>query len=221
MRSLLHRLADNNNPDSWSGRLRQARFALFSRLILAQGRPLRVLDIGGDPYYWQQMSVLTPLPIEVFLLNLRPYEVGDGMVSLVGDGRSMPEFEENAFDVVHCNSVIEHIGSLSEQRQMATEIQRVGRAYFVQTPNRYFPLEPHVLIPFFQFLPRSWRLFIACRWRPGWYRHWPEAEMVADIQRIRLLKRSELGMLFPNGRLWEERLWGLTKSFVVYAGFDD
>ena len=71
----------------------------------------------------------------------------------VGDAVDMPGISDGAFDVVFSNSVIEHVETYENQRRMAAEIRRVGRRYFVQTPNRHFPLEPHFLVPGFQLLP--------------------------------------------------------------------
>jgi 2-polyprenyl-3-methyl-5-hydroxy-6-metoxy-1,4-benzoquinol methylase len=61
-----------------------------------------------------------------------------------------------SFDIVFSNSVIEHVGDAESQQQFAHEIARVGRAYWVQTPNRRFPVEPHLLTPFLHFLPTRW-----------------------------------------------------------------
>ena len=65
----------------------------------------------------------------------------------------MPEFTTGEFDVVFSNSVIEHVGDFDDQRRMADEVRRVGRRFFVQTPNRWFPLEVHTRLPFVHWLP--------------------------------------------------------------------
>src|ERR1017187_2845994 len=65
---------------------------------------------------------------------------------VAGDGRAVP-FRDAAFDVVFSNSVIEHVGDAQSQRAFAREVARVGRAYWVQTPNRWFPVEQHLLTP--------------------------------------------------------------------------
>jgi hypothetical protein len=123
---------------------------------------------------------------------------------------------DKSFDVVLSNSVIEHVGTLSDQKRMANEIRRVGKAYFIQTPNRYFPLEPHFLIPFFQFFPTNLKIYLAENFKPGWYRNRKIEAAIEDAQQIRLLSKKELMRLFPDGKIWEEKVMGLTKSFIVY-----
>jgi hypothetical protein len=135
----------------------------------------------------------------------------------------MGQFRAGEFDVVFSNSVIEHLGTLNEQRWMADEIRRVGKRYFVQTPNRYFPLEPHFLVPFFQFLPLRMRVQLVRRFDLGWYGMGgiPDPEHAeAVVRSIRLLSAGELLRLFPDGRLYRERLFGLTKSLIVYGGWE-
>ena len=125
-------------------------------------------------------------------------------------------FGDQSFDLVHSNSLIEHVGSLDDQARMAAEIRRVAAGYFVQTPNRYFPIEPHFLVPAFQFLPVALRVRVARRFRPGWYRGGDAAVAVRDAREIRLLSERELRAMFPDGQVWRERLYGMTKSFVVW-----
>ena len=220
MKPLLPQLTDSTNPQALAGRMRQARFALFQQLVrqLAQTGEIEVLDVGGAPEYWQQMAGFAELPVRVTLLNLIPYPAPSHprLRVAVGDARAMPQYAAGAFALVHSNSVIEHVGTWEDQIRFSAEIRRIGRAYFVQTPNRYFPIEPHFLLPGFQFLPTAHKTRLARRWRPGWYRQRPAAIAVADAQTIRLLTKQEMRRLFPDAVLWEERFFGLTKSFVAY-----
>src|SRR3954453_20997468 len=73
------------------------------------------------------------------------------------DGRSLP-FENGAFDIGFSNAVVEHVaGGREGQRRFVHELCRVARRVFVTTPNRWFPLEVHTLLPLVHWLPESAR----------------------------------------------------------------
>ena len=108
-----------------------------------------VLDLGGSEFYWRWCDVRP----QVTVVNLAERDLRRERLPWVrADGRKLP-FADHSFDIVHCNSVLEHLPDESSRRAMAREIARVGRAYWVQTPNRRFPVEPHTLTPGFHFLP--------------------------------------------------------------------
>jgi SAM-dependent methyltransferase len=108
-------------------------------------------------------------------------------------------FDHNEFDLVYCNSVIEHIAP-PKRDAFATEIRRVARGWFVQTPAFSFPIEPHALLPGAHWLPRRIRPYY---WRLGATDEWEE---------ISLLRRSEMERLF--GRALPERVGPVVKSWV-------
>lgn len=82
--------------------------------------------------------------------------VRDGYTFHRIDSVSLP-FDNNTFDVVISNHVIEHVGGRDEQRLHLAEIARVlrlaGLAY-IATPNRRWIMEPHFRLPFLAWLPR-------------------------------------------------------------------
>ena len=101
--------------------------------------------------------------LETIILNLGTIHTNrKNFKSIIGDARNMKMFRDKKFDLVFSNSVIEHVGDYFQQQRMAEEIYRVGNCYFVQTPNRYFPIEPHFLFPFFNFLPMKIKVFLRC-----------------------------------------------------------
>jgi hypothetical protein len=157
--------------------------------------------------------------IDVTLLNLDPPREADAdYPRLVGDARAMPELSDGQFDIVFSNSTIEHVGGWDDQLKMATEVKRVGRRYYVQTPNRYFPIEPHFVFPLFQFLPVAARASLVQRFSLGWMPKQPEREQaLSSVRGIRLLTRSQLARLFPEATIAEEKVAGLVKSYVAYT----
>ena len=108
-------------------------------------------------------------------------------------------FGDREFDLVYCSSVIEHVAP-ERREDFAAELRRVGRGWMVQTPARWFPIEPHALLPFAHWLPvslrrRYWRLGAAGKW-----------------EQIELLSRREVEGLFGPARA--ERFGPVAKSWV-------
>jgi hypothetical protein len=201
--------------------MRRARFAMFESLLDRLDGHIEILDIGGTQEFWTLMPSLKQRDIKVTLLNIEHQAVTSSQfVSAVGDARAMPEYGNGQFDVVFSNSVIEHVGSYENQRRMAQEVQRVGKRYWVQTPNKRFPLEPHFLFPFFQYLPPGVRAQMVHRFDVGWYKRIPSLEKAREeVDSIRLLTRRKFADLFPGATIHEEKLFGLTKSFVAFGGW--
>lgn len=220
-RSVLRSLADNSDSASLATRMRRARFALFLSLLESLPGHAEILDIGGTQDFWNLMTNGDPGDARVTLLNIEHQRVtSSSFISAAGDARSMPEFADKSFDVVFSNSVIEHVGSYDNQRRMAREVMRVGKRFFVQTPNRRFPLEPHFLVPWFQYLPSAVRAQLVHRFDVGWYKRIADLEVArAEVDSIQLLTRRRFTALFPGAKLHVERLGGLAKSFVAYGGW--
>jgi len=202
--------------------MRRERFAFFMSLLNSIDGHKEILDIGGTQEFWNLMTGGNAGDVRVTLLNIEHQPVASSnFVSAKGDARSMPEFGDKSFDVVFSNSVIEHVGSYRDQRRMADEVMRVGRRWFVQTPNKRFPLEPHFLLPWFQYLPSGMRAWMVSRFDVGWYKRIPDyAAAKAEVDSIQLLTREKFVSLFPGSKLYVEKLGWLAKSFVAYGGWD-
>jgi len=214
-------VADVSNPDSLSNKLRQKRFAKFESLIEAFPRPVRIIDIGGTELFWEQRGWAGNSEYEILTVNLEANPTGYGNIkSVKNDATNLSEYTDGQFDVAFSNSVIEHLFTFENQRLMAKEVQRVAKSYWVQTPDFWFPIEPHFHVPGWQWLPAPVRTVLIKNFRCGWRgpcSTWEEAkEAVAEV---RLLSSGEMRKLFPNADFWFERVYGLTKSIVAYDGF--
>jgi len=133
------------------------------------------------------------------------------------DARDLSIFGDKEFDIVFSNSVIEHVGSFSDQKKMADEIIRTGIRYFVQTPNYYFPIEPHFMFPLFQFLPKSIKCFLAMNFNLGWFKKCrTKNEALILINSVNLLKKGDILKLFPFSKIFKERYLTFVKSFIIY-----
>jgi SAM-dependent methyltransferase len=177
----------------YAARARRQRHERFFELThLPPGG--RVLDVGCGRL---GLRALEP-ELDITGSDIAPSQGYPGPFVQADAVEGLP-FAEDEFDLVYCNSVIEHI---PPERRMAfaAELRRVGRGWYVQTPARSFPIEPHALLPFAHWLPvplrrRYWRLGAAGEW-----------------EEIELLRRRELEALF--GAALPERLGPLVKSWV-------
>jgi hypothetical protein len=216
----LRGLADDNDTTSLSHRMREQRFRMFKEACARLSRPLRILDIGGTTEFWEQRGWADRDDVSVTLVNLTAGEQRhDNIRPLVGDAADLADHADGAYDLAFSNSVIEHLFTYEKQAAMAREVRRVARAYWVQTPNFWFPMEPHFLVPGWHWMPESARVAVLRRRGVGWMGRCPDPEFARQIVReVRLMRRDELAALFPDGVIVPEKFGGMVKSWIVLGG---
>lgn len=214
---LIRKLADEKQVDSLATKLRKRRFRYFTSFLASIPSPIVILDVGGTQVFWETMGFDTKRA-RILILNRKKIRISlPNFHCSVGDARNMKQYKDKEFDVVFSNSVIEHVGSKHDQYAMAREVRRVGNYYFIQSPNKYFPIEPHFLFPFFQFLPFNIKIWLLTHFCLGRYSKAPNKKTALKIiHSIRLLSEEELKELFPDGEILKEKILGLTKSFIVH-----
>lgn len=169
----------------------------------------QILDVGGTEFNW---TLLDEKP-HVYFVNIVASKSSSNWI--VADGCALP-FRNGAFDIVFSNSVIEHLGTYKNQKRFADECRRVGKQYYIQTPNRWFFIEPHMLTPFIHWLPKKWQLHLLRNFTlRGLLLRPTPAENQALLDEIRLMDKREIRELFPEAEIWEEKFLGFTKSFVA------
>ena len=118
--------------------------------------------------------------------------------------------------IAHCNSVIEHVGDWQRMVSFARELSRVAPRHFVQTPNYWFPIEPHFMMPFFHWFPKPVRLWLVLHFNLGF---WRKANTIDEAMRIiehaRLLTKKMFRELFPEYTIVLERFFLLPKSILA------
>ena len=220
MFSLFHFFASSDNPQSLGFKFRRKRLQEFENLFFkhfAGAEKIEILDIGGRDYFWKPSSLLNHPGVRITLLNLDLQKTSHPAIQAVkGDATSMPEFGDKTFDLVFSNSVIEHVYTFENQQKMASEICRVGKSHFIQTPNAYFPIEAHYALPFAQYYPKALLHFLLTQTKLSRFKRWDPSEASQYQEEIRLLKESEMKALFPNSTLLKEKVLGLTKSFTAH-----
>ncbi|MEI8205405.1 MAG: class I SAM-dependent methyltransferase [Kiritimatiellales bacterium] len=198
-----------------SARCREKRFRCFRKRMHLSGTEA-MLDVGGGgDWNWDAVSFTTPITV----INLQIGLDIPGRISWVqGDACDMSMFKDRAFDLAFSNSVIEHVGDFERQQQMANEIRRVAACYWVQTPYRHFPLEVHMMFPFFQYLPLKLRAWLGVRW-PFSFEMMRHGDPLRDATKVWLLNIRQMKRLFPEADIIIERFLGFPKSLVaVYRG---
>ena len=220
---------DSNDPTSIRYKMRRARFVWVERLldqILATKENATILDIGGRRDYWRLLDPKYHDKISITILNTEDEvdrepsdDIGIAIETVVGDGTHMPQYADGSFDLVHSNSVIEHVGLHQAMAAMARETQRLGRAYYLQTPNFWFPLEPHYGLPFFHWLPEPTRMWANTRFNVGFGKKCSFEEAMIRADHTRIVSRRLLRHVLPDGVHDSEKFWGLNKSLIVYRNY--
>ena len=210
--------ADNRNSRSLASRMRRQRMNLFFGLIESLPEPVRVLDVGGTAGLWKHNISSTKKQLQITFLNLEkvPVEGLPYAESVIGNACDMKQFPDKSFDICFSNSTIEHVGSFDAQFQASSEMRRVAHTYFIQTPNFFFPLEPHFLIPGWQWLPVPLRVSMHRSFNLGWMPRQPNPTLAAAaVRNTRLLSLKEFKQLFPDATIHHEKIGPLTKSFIA------
>jgi SAM-dependent methyltransferase len=143
---------------------RERKLRLFLDLY-RPGPESTVVDVGvtnapfGNGSNDNFFEALYPWPERITAVGnteLDRFQAAFPLVKTVrADGRELP-FADGVFDLGFSNAVVEHVaGGQEEQRRFVAELCRVARHVFVTTPNRWFPVDPHTLLPFVHWLPEG------------------------------------------------------------------
>lgn len=172
----------------------------LGRVLIGSQQQNMIEQPEQDPR-WQALQVIA---ISINADDIREYNsLYPGNSGLVSDGCNLP-FAEKSVDIVFSNAVIEHLQP-DRQLLMAREIMRVGRSWFVATPNFWYPIELHHKLPFIHFFPQKWQELIAER-----FGTWPQGEP------IHLLTARQLKALFPNSRILKLRITFWPESLIAF-----
>ena len=185
----------------------------------------RILDVGAeispnsecniqfiDCYSWKNNVSAINLSSEHISLIKQYYPEVDVRV---GDACNLP-WEDKHFDIVYSNAVIEHLGNFERQKKMATEIMRVGKSWFVTTPNRWYPFEFHMRLPFVTWLPRNGYIRFG---QVISYNH-VKRKYMTGIRRdsLRLMTDKELKRCFPPSQIIKQRVTFMAEILICVGG---
>jgi hypothetical protein len=209
-KAIRHRLFDPYTGGVLSVGARARRWEKFHATFPDIGE-MKVLDLGGRPEYWITAPVR---PKHVTCVNLdQPvtsdvqwieYVCGDACVPIVGE-----------FDLVVSNSLLEHVGGHQSRLRLAEAVRSSADRYWVQTPYRYFPIEPHWLFPGMQWLPHRARVEVSLRWSFGHVQTSTREAAEDRVNEVDLVGIDQMRGYFPDADIWYERMAGLVKSLVA------
>ncbi len=213
----------------WMSRSSRARRAAVFIDRLRPRPEDRIVDLGGGT--GDHFAAVFPFRDNVTIADLSATDLAraaahHGFRTQRIDGAERLPFEDGAFDIVFCSSVLEHVTgpkaavlaietdaefravARRHQAQFAAEIRRIGGSYFVQTPYRYFPVESHTWLPLpIVLLPRP----VQKRVMAFFGRFWPKR----SLPDWHLLTASELATLFPDAEILREYRFGFVKSLIA------
>lgn len=196
------------------------------------GHNTKILDLGSEDgsHISSVLSGTRALPSNVYLADIEETVINIGKKKygyipiLISDSGKLP-FDDHFFDIVFCSSVIEHVTvpkqelyciksskefkqrAFKRQREFAREIDRVSKGYFVQTPNKWFPLETHTWLPLIDIFPRSFLLRLLSITNKVWIKKADPDWNALDERQIKIL--------FPNSKIIKEKFFGMTKSLIA------
>jgi hypothetical protein len=200
--------------DSWASRRRAERWAWLLRAFPRLDE-MRVLDLGGYPSTWIQGDIR---PAHVHVVNIEDLEanVPDWIEVDRGDACALPtEITSRRYDLVFSNSVLEHVGGHERRMRFAENVHRMAPAHWVQTPYRYFPVEPHWIAPGMQFMPVRARAAMARRWPLAHVRSANLRDALDGVLWTELVDKTQMRYYFPDSVIRSERVLGLTKSLIA------
>ena len=133
-----------------------------------------------------------------------------------GDATDLPQYGDNSFDLVHSNSVIEHVGDWVRMEAFAKECRRLAPRYYVQTPYFWFPVEPHFSSLFFHWKSEQSRARALMRRGHGFSQKAADVgAAMRDVQHARLLDKTQFRFLYPDAAHHDEKVGPLTKSLIA------
>jgi SAM-dependent methyltransferase len=203
---------------------RARKLELFDK-IMNPTSPMKLLDVGAqihpDNNEVRQLIDIYPWKDNISVVNISAEHVATikryypQIEAVVGDACELP-WPDKSFDVVYSNAVIEHLGSFEKQKRMAAEIMRVGKRWFVTTPNRWFPFEFHMRLPLVTWLFGDGYLRIG---NIISYNHLRGRYMIG-VKRsdLRLMSASELRKCFPGSNIIKQRVTFMAETLIAVGG---
>lgn len=207
-----------------TGYFRKKRGLMMARLFPSIEN-YYICDVGGSIHFWEKINIaVRPENIKIYNISDSETEAisrraSETMKVHIYDGNMIPE-PDNTFDLVVCNSVIEHVPK-ENREQLVRELMRIGKQLYLQTPAYEFVIEPHFVMPFIHWFPRRVGYFLALvsPWR---IMSRPSNNTIDEyFWGTQLLTKKDIDQLFPGCVVHREKVCGITKSYMVVSNGDE
>jgi hypothetical protein len=208
---------------------REQRLKLFNAFMKGVTGRTRLVDLGGTVRFWENWGLAKQPLLDVTLVNNHDrdkHHANDTIAlpnlrRISADVLTLSAADFAQYDVIFSNSLIEHLPGRELQQRLARAIVESGRPYFLQTPNKRSPLDPHFprpYVPFFAAYPRalqarllSWSALGSGSASPSY------AAALARLDNYYPLTTREVRQLFPEARIVIERPLGVPLSIVAMS----
>jgi 2-polyprenyl-3-methyl-5-hydroxy-6-metoxy-1,4-benzoquinol methylase len=186
--------------------------------ILEIGSEINFNGIRGlqliDTYQWKKNITASNISPE-HINNIKKHypEIN----AVVADASALP-WPDKSFDIVFSNAVIEHMGDYAVQKKVAQEIMRVGKSWFITTPNRWFPYEFHMRLPFVTWAPGT--LYRQIGTILSYNHDLHKYTQGIRYDDLRLMTRRELKKCFPGSKVMKQRVTFMPETILVVGGID-
>ena len=215
---------------AYSDKSQNRRFNLFHQKFDIT-TDTKILDLGGatGEHMNRLLHGTKAIPGNIYIADIDSLTVNKcrafGYTPVIVNEDGKIPYTDKYFDIVYSNSVIEHVtclkneiyqiseeifSSKSKQNQLrfASEIRRISKSYFVQTPNKWFILESHTWLPLAGMIPRAFAKQIIRITNSFWVK--------GTVPDWSLLDLHAMKKLFPDAKTWKERTLLGVKSIVCY-----
>lgn len=208
---------------------RGKRLGRFNEFMKGAIGPVRLIDLGGTVRFWENWGLKKRPLLDVTLANSHDVDIShsEDPINLPNLRRervnvlTLSASDLARYDVIFSNSMIEHLPNPDAQRQLARAIVDSGRPYFLQTPNKRSPVDPHFpspLVPFFAAYPRKVQARLLT-WSPlgSPSAATSYAAAIRRLENYHPLSVGDIRRLFPQARVVVERPMGVPMSIIAMS----
>ena len=219
---MINKIFDYKNQKGIAYNFRKKRSLLIKKIIdsiFKKKNSVSIVDFGGTEIFWKIIGseYLLEKNVKITLVNLEDYEVRNKEIfNFIKKDATCIDCKDNQYDFSFSNSVIEHLRDYEKMFDFGKEMKRVAEIFYCQTPNFWFPIEPHFFFPCFHFFPDPFKMKLVKNFSLGHYNKAKnDEEAIRIINDAKLLTKEMLMSFFGEGQILKEKFFFLNKSLII------